>query len=316
MKPLVLCTNHVPLEHLAPLEGLADVQLGPANGDLMSRDEVLQLAPQLSGIINQAELRVDAELLERAPRLRVVANVALGTDNLDLAELSRRGIWACNVPDAPVEATADCALGLMLAVTRRLVVADSFVRSGAWSKFEPGRWDGPQLGGRTLGLVGYGKIGRAIARRAVAFGMRVLHHTRNNTGDEGYRALDALVHEADVICLCLPLNPESKGLFDAARFARMKRGAIFINVARGKVMHEAALVEALQSGHLFGAGLDVFEHEPAIHPALREMTQVVLTPHMAGGTWESRRNARLQSAANVAAVLRGARPLSAVNEGS
>jgi glyoxylate reductase len=314
MKPRVLCTNVVPPDHLAPLAGIAEVVLGPADGELMSRAGVLELAPTLAGILNQAELRVDEELLAQAPQLRVVANMALGTDNLDLAAMTRRGVWATNVPHAFVEATADCALGLMLAVSRRLVEADAFVRSGAWSKFQPGRWDGPQLGGRTLGMVGFGQIGRAVARRAEAFGMTVRHHARRPTGEPGYRSLDELVAEADVVCLCLPLNADSLRLFDAARLARMKPGAILINVGRGRIVEEAALVAALQAGHLYGAGLDVFEHEPAVHPALRTMPQVVLTPHLGGGTLESRRIGRQHAAANIAAVLQGGRPLTPVNE--
>lgn len=314
MKPYVLCTNFVPRDHLAPLEGVAEIVLGPDDGSLLSRAEVLRLAPSLAAILNQAELRVDEELLAAAPQLRVVANMSLGTDNLDLAAMTRRGVWATNVPHAFIESTADCALGLMLAVSRRLVEADAFVRSGTWSQFQPGRWDSPQLGGRTLGMVGYGQIGQAVARRAAAFGMRVIHHTRRHTGEAGYRALDDLVREADVVCLCLPLNADSLRLFDAARIARMKRGAILINVARGKVVDEEALVAALQSGQLYGAGLDVFENEPAVHPALLGMKQVVMTPHLGGGTLESRRTGRLHAAANIAAVLQGGRPLSPVNE--
>jgi len=314
MKPRVLCTNWVPPDHLAPLAGVAEIVLGPVDGALMSRDEVLRLAPGLSGILNQAELRVDEGLLAVAPQLRVVANMALGVDNLDLAAMSRRGIWATNVPDAFVEPTADCALGLMLAVSRRLVEADAFVRSGAWAQFQPGRWDGPQLGGRTLGLVGYGRIGQAIARRAAAFGMRVIHHTRTRSDDPGYRLLDDLVAEADMVCLCLPLNAASERLFDAPRIARMKPGSILINVGRGRIVDEQALVDALERGHLYGAGLDVFENEPTVHSGLRSLRQVVLTPHLGGGTTESRRIGRQHAAANIAAVLEGRRPISPVNE--
>jgi glyoxylate reductase len=312
--PRVLCTNCVPLDHLAPLHGLAEIEMGPASGELMSRAELLRMAPTLAGILNQGELRGDSELLDSAPQLRVVANMSIGTDNLDLAALSLRGVWATNVPHVFAESTADCAMGLMLAVSRRLVEADTFVRGGTWSQFQPGRWDGPQLGGRTLGIVGFGKIGRAVGRRAEAFGMRVVHHTRRPTGESGYRALDDLVREADVVCLCLPFNADSNRLFDAARITRMKRGAILINVARGKIVEEGALVAALQSGHLYGAGLDVFENEPAVHPALLGMRQVVMTPHLGGGTIESRRIGRLHAAANIAAVLQGQRPLSPVNE--
>jgi glyoxylate reductase len=314
MRPRVIFTQHVPAEHLSPLEGVAEVILGPVGGELMSRAEVLRLLPTVAGIINQGEIRVDEELLQHAAQLRVVANVSLGTDNLDLPALTRRGIWATNLRDQVVDSTADCALGLMLAVTRRLVEADAFVRSGAWSKFEPGRWDGPQIGRRVVGIVGFGRIGQAVGRRAEAFGARVIHHTRTVSTHPGYRTLEALVAEADIVCVCLPMNPDSKGMFDARRFAQMKKGAVFINVGRGKIMDEAALVAALESGHLYGAGLDVFENEPAVNPALIKMKQVVMTPHLGGGTIESRRAARQFAAANVAAVLQGKRPLTPVNE--
>ncbi len=311
--PLVLITNAVPPEVLAPLAGVAEVILGPGGGDLMPRDEVLRLAPRLSGIINQAELRVDAELLDAAPRLQVVANVAIGVDNLDLPLLRARGIVATNVPEAFTESTADCAIGLMLAVARRLVEADRFVRAGQWRGFQPGRWDGLLLAGKTLGLVGYGRIGQAVERRALAFGLRVIHFDPRSDGSApGYRPLEDLLAESDLVSLHVPLTPDTHRLLDAARLGRMKRGACLLNVARGRVVDESALVAALESGHLAGAGLDVFEDEPRVHPALLQMPQVVLTPHLGGGTRESRAEARRLCAENVAAVLRGRPPLTPV----
>ncbi len=314
MTATVLITNAVPDDVLEPLRGIADVIQGPGGGDLMPRADVLRLAPTLDAIINQAELRVDAELLDSAPRLKIVANVAIGINNLDVALMAQRGIWATNAPDAFAEATADCTFGLLLCLARRLVPADRYVRSGQWSGFQPGMWDGMLLGGKTLGIVGYGRIGQAVARRAVAFGMTVIYHRRQAQADDGYRALDDLLRCADVVSLHTPLTPETHHLIDAEKLALMKRGAYLINMARGAVVDEPALVAALQSGHLAGAGLDVFEHEPAVHPALLHMDNVVMAPHIGGGTVESRRAARRLCAQNVANVLQGLPPLTPVNQ--
>lgn len=312
--PTVLITNTVPADVLAPLEGVAQVILGPDGGDLMSRADVLRHVPELAGIVNQGELRVDVELLANAPKLKVVANVAIGIDNLDRPLLTRRGIYGTNVPHAFVEATADLTLGSMLAVARRILEADRFVRSGAWRTFQPGRWDGALLAGKTLGLVGYGAIGRAVARRARSFGMNILFHQRTLSDSPEFSSLDALLSASDFVSLHLPINADSERLLSARRFARMKPGAILINAARGRVVDEAALVAALESGHLAGAALDVFEDEPRVHPALLTMPNVVLTPHIGGGTRETRRLARLHCINDVARVLRGQRPLNPVNE--
>lgn len=310
--PLVLITNTVPPAVLAPLEGIARVLMGPAGGDLMPREEVLRLAPKLEGIINQAELRVDAELLTAAPRLRIVANVAMGVNNLDLAAMRACGVIATNVPEAFTESTADCTLGLMLAVARRLVEADRYVRSGAWRGFQPGSWDGTLLHGRTLGLVGYGRVAQAVERRARAFGLTVIHYRRTTGDAPGYTPLDELLARSDIVSLHTPLNPDSDRLINAERLSRMKHGAFLINMARGRVVVEAALVDALRSSHLAGAGLDVFEDEPRVHPDLLTMPQVVLTPHLGGGTTDSRFQARHLCAQNIAAVLQGRPPLTAV----
>lgn len=311
--PVVLITNTVPTEALAPLKGVARVVLGPSGGDLMPRAEVLRLAPELAGIVNQAELRVDKELLEHAPRLKVVANVAIGADNLDLALMQRHGVYATNVPHAFVEATADYTMGALLALGRRLPDADRYVRAGEWKGFQPGIWDGVLLEGKVLGLVGYGAIGRAVAQRARGFGLRVIYHQRTPVDDPAYVPLDRLLAESDFVSLHLPLNQDSRELINAPRLARMKRGSYLINAARGRVVNEAALVAALQSGHLAGAALDVFENEPRVHPALVGMRNVLLTPHLGGGTHESRHRARVHCISDVARVLTGLPPVSALN---
>jgi glyoxylate reductase len=312
--PRVLITNTVPDTVLEPLRGLAEVILGPDGGLTTPRDDVLQLAPELAGIINQGELRIDAELLDRSPRLRIVANVAAGYNNMNTELMAARGVWGTNTPDAFYEATADFTLALILAVARFLAKGDRYVRAGEWKRFEPGVWDGMLLSGKTLGIVGYGRTGQAVATRARAFGMNIIYTRRQTATDPACRPLDALLAEADFVSLHVPLLPQTHHLIDARRLAQMKRGAYLINMARGPVVDEEALVRALQSGHLAGAGLDVFENEPEVHPALLTMENVVLAPHVGGGTRESRQAARLLCAENVAAVLRGERPLTPVNE--
>lgn len=315
MKSNVLITNHPPHQHVQPLAGVAQVIYGPSGGKLMPREEVLAHAPQLHGIINQGELRVDEELLAAAPNLRIVANVSIGVDNLDLDALTRHGVWATNVPDCFTHSAADYTIGLLLTVVRRLAEADRYVRAGRWAVdgFQPGVWDGMQLHGKCLGIVGYGRIGRAVAQRARAFGMRVIYYNRSPHPEPGARSLDELLAQADIISLHVPLTAETERLIDDAAFARMKPGAVLLNISRGRVVDESALVRALRSGHLSAAGLDVAEDEPQFHPALFTMENVVLTPHIGGATRESRADARLLCARNIANVLQGRAPLTPVN---
>lgn len=311
----VLITNAVPQSALQPLAGIAEIIQGPAGGRLMSREAVLSHAPTVHGIINQAELTVDAELLNVARRLRVVANVAIGVNNLDLTLMEQHGVWATNVPDAFVASTADCTLALMLNLMRRINSAERYVRSGRWSSdgFQPGVWDGALLAGKILGIIGYGRIGKAVARRAKAFDMRVIYHSNTASADDAFRPLADLLAEADVVTLHTPLTASTHHLIAAKQLAQMKSSAFLINMARGPVVHEQALVEALLDGKIAGAALDVFEYEPEVQPALLQMSNVCLTPHIGGGTAESRMAARHLCAENVAAVLQGERPLTPVN---
>ena len=315
MKPKILITNHVPDDHLEPLLGLAEIIKGPSGGPMCSREEVLALAPELVGIINQHELAVNRELLAAAPKLRIVANVAIGYNNLDIAALDEAGVWASNCPDPFSEPAADHTIALLLAVARRVPEADAYVRSGQWAKdgFQPGPWDGMLLGGKTIGIVGFGQIGRGVAKRAEAFGMRVIFHNTSGQNDPRYRTLEALLAESDVVSLNCPLVPATRHLLNEQSIALMKRGAIVLNMARGPVVDENALAAALASRHLAGAGMDVAENEPQIHPGLLAQKNVVFTPHIGGGTVESRKQARLTCARNVAEVLQGRPPLNPVN---
>ncbi len=312
--PVVLSTNEVPDDVMEPVQGLATVLQGPGGGLTMPRAEVLDLAPQLSAIVNQGELDVDEELLDSAPLLRVVANVAAGFNNMDPDLLNARGVWGCNTPDAFYESTADFTMAMILAAVRMLALGDRYIRADRWKRFEPGVWDGVLLRDKVLGIVGYGRTGKAVAQRARAFGMRILYTRRSVQDDPEYRTLEALLVEADIVSLHTPLTEETQHLIDAERLQAMKRGAWLINMARGPVVDEEALVQALQSGHLAGAALDVFEEEPIVHPALLSMDNVVLAPHVGGGTQEARYMSRRQCFENVALVLRGERPLTPVNE--
>lgn len=315
MKPKVLVTLKIPLEDLAPLDGLADIIMSPYDWDIMPRAEILQRIGECEGLLSQGELRVNDELLDAAPRLRIAANAAMGIDNLDLPALTRRGIWATNTPSAFVESTADLTLGLILSVVRRMAEGDRFVRRGEWERvgFQPVRWEGMLLGGKTLGLIGYGQIGKAVEKRAQAFGLKTIHTRTTPSDHPDCRDLETLLAESDIVGVFVPHNTVTHQLINARTLAMMKPGAVLINVARGKVVDESALVAALQSGHLGGAGLDVFEAEPKVHPALLTMENVSMTPHLGGSTRQDRRRGRLEAAENVARIFRGEAPLTPVN---
>jgi len=280
----------------------------------MPREEVLKLAPELDAIINQHELRVDRELLAAAPHLKIVANVAIGYNNFDLEALEEYGVVGTNVPGVFSESAADHALGLLLSVARRITEADAYCRSGRWAEdgFQPGPRGRLLLSGKTIGILGFGQIGQAVAKRAEAFGMRVLFYDAFDKNDPRQRPLETLLRESQVVSLHVPLTDETHHLIDRETLALLPEGSIVINLARGPVVNETDLADAIASGHILGAGMDVAENEPHLHPGLVEHPRVVFTPHIGGGTTESRKQARLVCARNVAAVLSGARPPNSV----
>jgi glyoxylate reductase len=264
--------------------------------------------------------RVDDAFLDAAgPSLRVVANVAVGYDNIDVAACARRGIVATNTPGVLVDATADIAMALILASTRRMGEGERMIRAGgswSWSMFF---MLGTGLQGKTLGIVGLGRIGTATARRARAFGMRIAYAGRRRADpaleaelDAAPLALDELLAAADVVSIHCPLNDATRHLIDARRLALMKPAAHLVNTSRGPVVDEAALAEALRDGVIAGAGLDVFELEPAIDPGLLELENVVLIPHLGSATIETRTAMGVLAAKNAVAVLRGEPPLTPI----
>ena len=244
--------------------------------------------------------RIDARVLARAPRVRLIANCAVGYDNIDVAAATAAGVAVTNTPGVLTESTAELAFALMLAAARRLAEGEALVRSGAWPGWRLDQLLGIELAGKTLGIVGFGRIGRALARRAEGFGMRVIW----SEGD----GLDELFATADVVSLHCPLTPATHHLVDAARLAKMKRTAILVNTARGPIVDTHALCDALDAGRIFAAALDVFEGEPAIDPRLLRTPRLVLAPHVGSATTEARTRMAQLCADAVIAVLDGRRP--------
>ena len=274
-----------------------------------SRSELLLRVAKADGLLALLTERVDTELLDAAPSLRVVANHAVGVDNVDVRACTARGVWVTNTPDAVTESTADLTWALILAVARRVGEGERLVRSGRFRAWAPTLLLGLELRGATLGIVGLGRIGEAVARRARGFGMHVVHSTQR-----GGLALEELLAQSDVVTLHCPLTAATRHLIDAPRLAQMKRGALLINTSRGPVVDEAALAAALESGQLGGAGLDVFENEPQVHPGLMGREDVVLLPHLGSGTHKTRALMATMALTDAARVLRGERPLHPVNE--
>ena len=250
---------------------------------------------------------VGDELLDRFPDLLLVANYGVGYDGIDVEACARRGVVVTNTPEALGIATADLTMALVLAVRRRVVEGDRFVREGRWAAgWHVGQLMGDEIRGATLGLVGYGRIGRAVAERARAFGMRVLYNRRTER-DEDFRELDDLLRESDVVSVHAPLTDETQGLLDARRLGLMRDGAAVINTARGAIVDEDALVRELVSGRL-RAGLDVYVHEPNVPEALLSLPNVVLQPHVGSATRATREAATAELVANIEAVLDGREP--------
>jgi glyoxylate reductase len=247
--------------------------------------------------------RIDAEFLARAPQLRIVANMAVGTDNIDLAAARARGVAVSNTPDVLTDATADLAFALLLAAARRLAWADRYVRGGGFVGWRPDLGIGLDVTGRTLGIVGYGRIGRAVAERAGGFRMEVIWHGRNSGV-----SLDELLERSDFVSLHVPLTEQTRHLIGERELRRMRPPALLVNTARGPIVDEVALVRALREGWIAGAGLDVFEREPALTPGLADLPQVVLAPHLGSATTATRDRMAEVAARNIVAALSG-RPI-------
>ena len=285
----------------------------------ISKQELFRRIMDKEGLVCLLTEKVNNEFLLVAPKLRIAANVAVGFDNIDVAACTKRGVVATHTPGVLDETTADFAWTLLMAVARRLGEGDALVRSGNWKGWDLDQLVGTDVWGKTLGIVGFGRIGRAMARRAGAFQMRVIY-TEAVRAPEAvesefraeYREMNGLLAEADFISVHVPLLPETRGLFNATTFSRMKPTAFLINTSRGPVVDEGALVQALEGGKIAGAALDVFEKEPLIHPGLRR-PNVVLAPHIASASVETRTKMACMAAENVVALFQGKRPPNMLN---
>lgn len=307
-KPRVFVTRKLALD---PGEVLGDAAFLDQHDDesVIARADLLVRAREADALVPTLADRVDEELLGSSPKLRIVANHAVGYDNVDVAACTARGIWVANTPGVLTDSTADLTWALILAVARRLREGERLLRSGKFAGWAPTMLLGLELRGAVLGLVGQGRIAQAVARRAEGFGMRVVFSSRSS----GVK-LRELLERSDVVSLHCPLTPETRHLLGAAELSLMKRGAILINTARGPIVDEAALVHALEAGHLGGAGLDVFEEEPKVHPGLPGRDDVVLLPHLGSATVETRRAMARIALEQVLRVFEGQRPATAVNE--
>ena len=301
----IYVTQPLPEPSLGDLLAGATIQVGESG---ISEDELIRRVAEVDAILATPPVPITARVLDAAPRVKIVANCAVGTDNIDLPACRARGVVATNTPGVLTEATADLAFALILAVTRRLREGEALLRSGTWTGWKPLELRGVSLSGKVLGIYGAGRIGSAVARRAEAFGMTVFSVVDTDPKER----FEELLRSADVVSIHVPLTPETRGRFGDAELGRMKPGAYLVNTARGPVVDEAALVRALESGRLRGAGLDVFQNEPKVHPGLLGRDDVVLLPHLGSATEEVRLAMARMACEEIARAFRGEPPLNRV----
>jgi glyoxylate reductase len=319
-RPKAYLARRLPEEARSVVAAACDVDEWPEEAVPVPRDELLRRVADAHGVLSLLTDRIDEELLDAAPRLRVVANMAVGYDNVDLAALTRRGVLLTNTPDVLTETTADLVWALMLATARRIVAGSDAIRNDAWGAWSPSFLIGHDVHGATLGLVGAGRIGSAVLRRAQGFGMPLLYHNRRpspeleaETGAR-YVAFEQLLREADFVVSMVPLTDETRGMFGAPQFALMKPSAVFVNAARGPVVDEPALVEALRLGRPWAAGLDVFEREPigSANP-LASLPNATVVPHIGSATVKTRTAMAVLAARNLVGALTGGEVPTPVN---
>lgn len=317
--PKVLITSQIPQEALKRIEARATVQINPHERP-MTKQELLEAIKDKEGLLCLLTNKIDQEVIASAPILKVIANCAVGFDNIDVKAATQRGIAVTNTPEVLTETTADLTFALLMAVARRLVEADAFLRQGKFKGWLPLLLLGQDVHGKTLGILGLGRIGQAVARRAMGFQMKVLYHDPlclSTEQEESLRATyvskETLLREADFLTLHPPLIPETHHLIGAKELAMMKKTAFLINASRGPVVDEEALVKALQAGQIAGAALDVYEREPELTRGLAELKNVVIVPHIGSATLETRTKMAMMAAENLIAGLEGKRPPNLVN---
>ncbi len=319
MKPKILVTREVFDEVLAFLGEQFEVEANQGDVPFTPAQLAQRLAGK-AGALTTISDRIDAELLARCPDLRAVCNIAVGFNNFDLAACTAHGVLATNTPGVLDDATADFTWALILAAARRVTEAERYLRAGRWTGWQLKQFLGTDVHHATLGILGMGRIGQKVARRALGFDMPVLYHNRSRLPEEQERALNAryvsldeLLAQADILTVHTPYTPQTHHLIGAAEFARMKPGVVFIHASRGGVVDDAALVAALKDGRIGAAGLDVYEGEPRLNAELLGFDNVVLTPHIASASEVTRRNMAMLAAQNLVAALNGETPPNLLN---
>ena len=307
-KPKILVTHAVFPDVIARLQSHFDVDVNDS-GEPLSEADLIRRGADKDGLLVVGD-RIPAALVEQAPRMKALANMAVGYNNLPLDVMTPRGIIGTNTPDVLNETTADLGWALLMATARRITEAEHFLRAGKWQSWHYDMLTGVDIYGATLGVVGMGRIGQAVARRAQGFGMRVIYHNRSRVAPEIEQTLqaewvdrDTLLQRADHVVLVLPYTPQVHHLIGARELQLMKPTATLVNIARGGIIDDAALVTALQEKRIAGAGLDVFEGEPALHPGFLELSNVVLTPHIGSASIPTRRAMANLAADNLIAAL-------------
>ena len=318
-RPKVFVTRPIPEALLAKIASDCELEWNREDRPL-SREELGERLADREGVLCQLTDRIDGAAMEKAPLLKVIANVAVGYDNIDVTSATRRGILVTNTPEVLTDTTADFAFALLMASARRLAEADQFVRSGQWKEWKLDLLLGTDAHHSTLGIIGLGRIGRAVARRARGFSMKVLYWMPRRARPEveqelgvAYAEMEVLLRESDFISLHVPLKPETRHLIGRPELDQMKPTAILINTARGPIVDEKALAEALQDGRIGGAGLDVFEDEPRVNPQLLSLPNVVLAPHIGSASRQTRFRMAEMAAENLIAGVSGRIPPNLVN---
>jgi glyoxylate reductase len=317
-KPKVFATTSI-FPSLRSMLASVELEAWDAPGR-MPRPELLKRVGGHEGLLCTTTDKIDEELLALVPPLRVVSTISVGTDHINLEACAKRGIVVTNTPGVLDDTTADLAWALLMSVARRICEGDAWTRSGTWTGVEFDRFLGADVWGKTLGVIGFGRIGREVARRASGFKMRVLYYNRNRVAPElekefggTYVSMDQLLAESDFVSVNVPLSPATRHLITVESFAKMKPTAFLINTARGPVVDENALVAALESGKIAGAGLDVYENEPKVHPGLLERKNVVLAPHIGSATTDTRTAMARLAIENAVAFFEGRKPPNALN---
>ncbi|RDI41464.1 2-hydroxyacid dehydrogenase [Falsibacillus pallidus] len=320
MKRIVI-TRKLPAEAIAALQDNYQVSMWDSEEASAPREWIIEQSKEADALLTMLSDKIDAELLQGASKLKVVANLAVGFDNIDIQEATERGVAVCNTPDVLTETTADLTFALLMGTARRIGEAAQFVKEGKWKSWSPLLLAGGDIYGKTIGIYGMGSIGEAVARRAKGFNMEILYHNRSrkkeaeNQLGASYVEFEELLSSSDFIVCLAPLTPETKGAFNADAFSKMKSSAYFINAARGPIVDEDALLKALEEGEIAGAGLDVFTHEPISqdHPLL-SLPNVLALPHIGSSSVETRMTMMELCVENIANVLDGKNPKTLVNK--